>query len=89
MVPELTKLLNAKEDKTREAAAEALRHIGSPSAIEPLKRALSDSDQRVRYYAVVGLATIAGQKDYLPNIPDFQKNEAKYSDYWRQWSATH
>jgi len=88
-VPRLAELLNAKENETREAAAEALRHIGSQSSREPLVRALSDSDQWVRYQAVVGLATMVGDHDYLPNIPDFRKDELKYTTHWKQWASTH
>jgi hypothetical protein len=85
-VPELSALLQSKDDATREAAAEALRRIGSRSAIDPLVRALGDQDKKVRYQAVVGLAEINGDKDHHPNLIDYDRDESRYLEHWKAWS---
>jgi len=83
--PEVAKLLRVNDKATREAAANALSHVVSDSIIEPLRQALSDPDRDVRYFAVVGLAKVTGQKEHLPNGLDFRSNEDKFTNYWRQW----
>jgi HEAT repeat protein len=77
-----------KDDETREAAAEALRRIGSKSVIDPLVRALGDADKKVRYHAVVGLSEMMGDKEHHPNLILYAEDESKYLNYWRTWSAS-
>ena len=88
VVPELSALLKVKDDETREAAAEALRRIGSKSVIDPLVRALGDEDKKVRYQAVVGLSEMMGDKEHHPNLILYAEDESSYLNYWRTWSAS-
>lgn len=83
-VPQLATLLSSVNSETREAAAESLMRIASPSATVLLFRALWDDDKKVRYFAVVGLAQIKGDRAHTPNFPEFQTDEARYTNYWRQ-----
>jgi hypothetical protein len=84
-VPTLATLLRQGNDPVRRAAASALVHTASPSAIDALAQALDDGDYQVRYYAVVGLADITGQRDRRPNTDDFRNREATYLSYWKEW----
>jgi hypothetical protein len=86
-VPEVSALLQVKDNETREAAAEALRRIGSKSVIDPLARALSDEDKKVRYQAVAGLSEIMGDKEHHPNLIEYSADESSYLEYWRTWSG--
>lgn len=86
VIPELSALLQAKDDVTREAAAEALRRMASRAAIDPLIQALGDQDKKVRYQAVVGLAEITGDKEHHPNLIDYDKDESRYLEHWKAWS---
>jgi len=87
-IPALTRLLQAHNIETRRAAASALRHTASHSAIPPLIAALQDSDFEVRYYSVIGLAEITGQNEWRPNMDDFRSKELRYLNYWRDWGRT-
>jgi len=84
-VPTLATLLRQGNDPVRRAAASALVHTASQSAIDALAQALDDGDYQVRYYAVVGLADITGQRDWRPNTDDFRDREASYLSYWKEW----
>jgi hypothetical protein len=86
-VPSLAHLLHAPAAETRRAAASAMRDIGSRASLRPLSTALDDSDVEVRYYAVIGLAEITRQGDWRPLLPEFQSNEQKYLDHWREWRS--
>lgn len=85
-VPVLNRLLQVSDVETRRAAASALWHIASHSAVPGLVRALNDQDFEVRYYAVIGLAEITGQLDWHPNEEIFRAEEVKYLQHWRQWA---
>lgn len=85
-IPSLTTLLNASTPEVRRAAASALWHTGSRSAIDPLLSALGDSDLEVRYYSVVGLAEITGQSEWRPNMDDFLSDQQRYLNHWRDWA---
>jgi HEAT repeats len=85
-VPSLIRLLWSKDVNIRRGAAEALRNMHDPKAVKPLSRALFDSDQQVRYYAVVGLGETTGQNEWTPSIANFDKNEKKFLDHWREWA---
>ena len=87
-VPSLSRLLRAQDIETRRAAASALRHTGSRSALEPLAHALGDGDFEVRYEAVIGLGEITGQSDWGPGMDVFQSEESKYLEHWREWALT-
>jgi HEAT repeat protein len=80
--------MQVNDDSTREAAAEALRRMGSKLAIRPLVQALGDQDKNVRYHAVVGLAEITGDKEHHPNLIDYKTAEPRYLEYWIEWAQT-
>jgi HEAT repeat protein len=84
-VPTLAALLRQGDDRVRVAAASALVNTASPGAIDPLAEALDDSEYQVRYWAVVGLAEMTGQKDWRPNTDDFRDREASYLSHWKEW----
>ncbi|HEV2134771.1 MAG TPA: HEAT repeat domain-containing protein [Terracidiphilus sp.] len=87
-VQELQPLLSSPDDHVREAAVEALWHIGSEAAVPPLARMLWDSDQMVRFYAVRGLADIANEYGWGgPSKGEFREHEQKYLDHWREWTS--
>jgi hypothetical protein len=87
-VPSLKKLLHVEDVETRRAAASALWHVGTKSAEGPLASALNDPDLAVRYQAVWGLAQMAGQTAWAPNLEVFRAHEAKYVKHWHEWAAT-
>jgi HEAT repeat protein len=84
-VPTLTTLLRQGDDPVRRAAAAALLNTASPGAIDALARALDDGDYQVRYYAVVGLADITGQRGWRPSRDVFRAREASYLSHWKEW----
>jgi hypothetical protein len=86
-IPPLRRLLAAADAHTRRAAALALRNTQSPRALPSLVLALDDSDQEVRYYAVIGLAEITGDSEWRPLMDEFGTEEATYISHWRQWAA--
>jgi hypothetical protein len=85
-VPTLGKLLRLPNVETRRAAASALWHTASHAAAPFLATALEDGDFEVRYYAVIGLAEIADQPEWHPNMEVFRAEEGKYLQHWREWS---
>ncbi len=68
----------------RRAAAHALREIRTDAAKGPLSAALNDSDQMVRYDAVLGLSEINGDFSHAPSVDLFKREERKYLSYWRE-----
>ncbi|HTS11388.1 MAG TPA: HEAT repeat domain-containing protein [Candidatus Limnocylindrales bacterium] len=87
-VPALTTLLRSDDVEVRRAGSSGLMRTRSPGAAQPLLSALADSDFEVRYYAVVGLAEIAGQPEWRPTIDQFRANEERYLQHWTGWSPT-
>lgn len=87
-IPALARLLLAKDVSLRRSAAAALRSTQDTAAIEPLKLALFDSDQQVRYLAVVGLGEITRQDDWTPSVDYFNQNETRFLQHWREWSKS-
>jgi HEAT repeats len=87
-IPNLTRLLDAREILIRRSAASALRHTGSPDAIGALAKALDDNDRDVRYYAVMGLAEITGQNEWGPSTDLFRLEEQRYLSFWKDWVKT-
>ncbi len=81
-LPLLDPLIKSSRAEIRLAAANALKNIGTQACVAPLRSLLSDSSQKVRYIAAIGLADIAGIPEMHPSIPEFQKNEGKYISYW-------
>jgi hypothetical protein len=82
-VPALTRLLSSQNPADRRNAAETLNRTG-PAGVAALTRALDDSDQRVRYAAVTGLARLTGETDAMPSLELFQKHEQHYLIHWRE-----
>lgn len=87
-IPSLTKLAGSDISRVRLGAAVALRQTASPAAIPSLSRLLNDSDTEVLYYAVVGLGEITHQDEWTPAMDEFEKNQARYLAYWRDWAHT-
>jgi hypothetical protein len=87
-VPAASRLLLAKDVALRRCAAAALRATQDTAAIEPLKLALFDTDQQVRYLAVVGLGEITRQDDWTPSVDYFNQNETRFLQHWREWSKS-
>ena len=85
-IPVLARLLKSRLLETRRGAVEALRSTGDSTAIKPLAGALDDSDSRVRYQAVMGLAEITRQGSMGPAIDLYGSNESYYLEYWRNWA---
>jgi hypothetical protein len=84
-IPALTRLLVGGDVETRRAAAAALRHTGSDTAVKALSTALEDSDREVRYHAVLGLAQITGLDEWGPSLELFDRDEERYLAHWRAW----
>jgi hypothetical protein len=87
-VPALKRLLETNNQRIIKGAAIALRQSGSADALEPLSRLLTNNDEQVRYYAVVGMGEITRQDEWAPTFPEFREHEAKYVSYWRDWAAS-
>jgi hypothetical protein len=84
LIPDLEELLGSTSRSLRRGAAAALTRTGSRAAVTGLRRALGDSDSEVRYYGVVGLADIFGDKAWRPNLQEFKSNESKYVTHWNE-----
>jgi hypothetical protein len=87
-LPQLVRLLNMKEARLRRPIAAAIRSTKSQSAIDPLSSLLEDTDPDIRYVAVIGLAEITEQHEWAPAKDEFQNNEQRYLDYWKEWSKS-
>jgi hypothetical protein len=85
-IPALRRLLHSRDVVARRAAAEALRGMKSENAIGGLSEALNNSDSRVRYFGVIGLAEITGDDQWAPSIDYFIQNEAAFLTHWREWA---
>ena len=87
-IPALSRLIISSDVQTRRDAAGAFRHISSEAIIAPLSKLLYDEDWEVRWIAVMGLASVAGDDDdesWYPSHQAFRENEQHYLDHWRQW----
>jgi len=85
--PILTKLLDCRYIEIRRAAAAALGHTRSQSAVQPLCGALQQGDRDVQYEAVIGLAGITGTVgDWAPSVDRFRKDPQSFVDHWLQWA---
>jgi hypothetical protein len=87
--PELVNLLKSPSAEIRRAAAEGLWRTHSQQAVMPLLTMLGDSDTKVRYFSVVGLAEITGQLEWRPNPDDFAASSTKYLNHWIEWGAAY
>ncbi|MFN0020396.1 MAG: DUF4375 domain-containing protein [Pirellulaceae bacterium] len=77
-VPLLVPFLEAQSKEIREGTAELLGTIGADSVVAPVRKALQDSDEYVRSYALMGLER-AGEANRLSDacrqelFPDVQR----------------
>jgi len=86
-IPALARMLTVDDSLIRQGVVQALGNTESEAALEPLSKALDDSDVWVRWEAVMGLATITHQKDWYPFYDQFKENEQLYLDHWKSWAA--
>jgi hypothetical protein len=84
-IPALARMLTFDDSLIRQGAVRALRNTESEAALEPLSKALDDSDFWVRWEAVMALATITHQKEWYPFYDQFKENEQLYLDHWKAW----
>ena len=86
-VPALARLLTSPDDSVREAAVEALWHIGAPAVVPALAEKLQDPDEKVQFYAVRGLSDIANEYGWGgPSEPEFHEHAQKYLTHWQEWA---
>ena len=86
-IPALARMLTVDDSVIRQGAVRALRNTESEAALEPLSKALDDSDVWVRWEAVMALATITHQKEWYPFYDQFKENEQLYLGHWKSWAA--
>jgi hypothetical protein len=86
-IPALARMLTVDDSLIRQGAVRALRNTESEDALEPLSKALDDSDFWVRWEAVMALATITDQKEWYPFYDQFKENEQLYLGHWKSWAA--
>jgi hypothetical protein len=73
----------------RFGAMNALRRLRDPLSIPVLIERLSDSDDNIRYLAVITLAEISGKTgDYAPSMYLFDKNPSFYVNLWKEWTKS-
>jgi HEAT repeat protein len=84
-VPEVARLLQAKNPSTRLAAVSALGRVESATSLRHLGRALEDSHFDVRYAASGALADATGQKNRRQSAEGFRANEQLVIQYWKNW----
>lgn len=88
-VPALKQLLTSPDDSVREAAVEALWHVGTPGTLPALAQRLDDPDERVRFYAVRGLSDIANEYGWGgPSEAEFHDHAQKYLTHWQEWAKS-
>ena len=84
-IPALTRLSEVADVKTRRGAVSGLRNVGTEATVEPLSKALYDSDWEVRWVAVMGLAGIIDEGgSWYPAYDEFRRNEQHYLNHWRE-----
>jgi HEAT repeat protein len=82
----LAALLGSTQTAVRSTAAAVLGDIATPDAVEPLaKVALNDSDERVRFLAVRGLAEATGAAK-APTTATFREHPDEILQFWRTWA---
>jgi HEAT repeats len=87
-VPTLAALLGSKNVVVRRAAASVLGDIATPDVVEPLaKVALNDSDERVSFLAVRGLA-LATSAVKAPTTATFRQQPDEILQFWHSWARS-
>jgi hypothetical protein len=85
-VPTLAALLGSTQIAVRQAAASVLGDIATPNVVAPLaKVALNDSDERVGFLAVRGLAA-ATSAAKAPTTATFRQQPDEILQFWRSWA---
>lgn len=87
-IPMLKQLLKVQDQQITRSVAVALRQSGSADALVPLSGLLGNSEELVRYYAVVGMGEITRQDAWTPAFDEFHFHESKYLSYWRDWAQS-
>jgi len=78
-------LLGSTQVAVRRAAAAVLGDIATPDVVAPLaKVALNDSDERVGFLAVRGLAAVTGAAK-APTTAIFRQQPDGILQFWRTW----
>jgi hypothetical protein len=87
-VPTLAALLGSTQVAVRRAAAAVLGDIATPDVVAPLaKVALNDSDERVGFLAVRGLA-LATSAAKAPTTATFRQQSDEILQSWRTWARS-
>jgi HEAT repeat protein len=87
-VPMLAALLGSGNIAVRRAAAAVLGDIATPDVVEPLATvALNDSDERVGFLAVRGLA-LATSAAKAPTTTAFRQRPDEILQFWRTWTRS-
>jgi hypothetical protein len=87
-VPTLVALLGSTQVAVRQAAASVLGDIATPNVVAPLvKVALNDSDERVGFLAVRGLAAATGAAK-APTTAVFRQQPDEILQFWRGWARS-
>jgi hypothetical protein len=87
-VPTLATLLGSGNVAVRRAAAAVLSDIATPGVIAPLaKVGLNDSDERVRFLAVRGLAAATGAGEPATTAT-FRRQPDQILQFWRGWARS-
>jgi len=79
----IKQLLDSNTVEFRRLGSYILRDSGLKQVLPILKQALNDSDRKVRYNAVMGLARITGDNKHGPAMFIYDENEAEYLNYWK------
>lgn len=82
-IPILIQLAKASDPIQRQCAVRALGNTKAREAIPGLAGGLEDSDQEVRWLAVIGLSKMAGEKWIA--IETFRDSEENILNRWREW----
>jgi len=87
VLPQLYPLLSSPNAALRESVSHALRGICDPSSAPYLMRALHNSDRRVQYDALMGLAALEGFPRGLPTPTEteFDQDPEGYIRPWESW----
>lgn len=90
-IPTLARLVRAPDVRTRQAVLRALGRTKDGAAIPPLLEGLEDAEAGVRWYAVMGLAELAGEDEedgqWYPDFKRFEVEESLYLTHWRDWAT--
>jgi hypothetical protein len=87
-VPMLAALLRSTQVAVRRAAASVLGNIATANVVEPLARfALNDTDERVGFLAVRGLA-LATSAAKVPSTATFRQQPDEIIQFWRKWARS-